>query len=275
MATIMDQATAIYVFVDDYLKAHPDIAGWRDSPNDLPAFSDAEVLTLGLMQGCLGVATLKQTYDLMIDNYGSAFPQHCGYKQWIERLHALSAVIGHLFQASRNDSACHFYLIDSKPIAICKPIRHGRVRLLREEGAYWGKSSTGWFFGFKLHVLFNFSGSVESLVLTPGNIDDRDPGLALAWAVEGGIAVADWGYNGRELADLLAEEADLLLITPDVAGLHRPLLSSLREAIETLFSQLWNKFIDRVFSRSWRGLWNTLKLKVLHYNLSQLGVIPA
>jgi hypothetical protein len=275
MATIMDKATAVYVFVDDYLKAHPALAGWRSSPHDQPAFSDAEVITLALMQGCLGVATLKETYDLMINHYACAFPQHCGYKQWIERLHALSAVLGHWFQASRNDHPCHFYLIDSKPIPVCKPIRHGRVRLLREEGAYWGKTRAGWFFGFKLHVLFNHSGLVESLMLTPANVDDRDPALALAWSVEGGLAFGDVGYNGRELADLLAEQADLLLITPDVAGPHRALLSSLRERIETLFSQLWRKFIDRVFSRSWRGLWNTLKLKLIHYNLSQLGIIPA
>ena len=31
-----------------------------------------------------------------------------------------------------------------KPIPLCKPIRHGRVRLLRDEGAYFGKSTTGW-----------------------------------------------------------------------------------------------------------------------------------
>ena len=37
---------------------------------------------------------------------------------------------------------------------------------------------------------------------------------------------------------------------------------------------------DRVFSRSWHGLWNTIKLKMLrynlmlHYNLCQAGVLP-
>jgi len=30
-----------------------------------------------------------------------------------------------------------------------------------------------------------------------------------------------------------------------------------------------------VFSRSWNGLWNTIKLKVLHYNLVHAGVISA
>ncbi len=45
------------------------------------------------------------------------------------------------------------YLIDSFPIPMCQAIRHGRVNLLRDEGAYFGKGTKGWFFGFKLHVL--------------------------------------------------------------------------------------------------------------------------
>ena len=53
------------------------------------------------------------------------------------------------------------------------------------------------------------------------------------------------------------------------------LLAQVRQALETWFSQLWYKFVDRVFSRSWRGLWNTMQLKVLHHNLRQLGVLPA
>ena len=45
------------------------------------------------------------------------------------------------------------YLIDSFPIPMCQAIRHGRVNLLRDDGAYFGKGTKGWFFGFKLHVL--------------------------------------------------------------------------------------------------------------------------
>jgi hypothetical protein len=47
-----------------------------------------------------------------------------------------------------------------------------------------------------------------------------------------------------------------------------------RERIETVFSGLWARFIDRVFSRSWEGLWSTLKLKMLHYNLCLAGILP-
>jgi hypothetical protein len=82
----------------------------------------------------------------------------------------------------------------------------------------------------------------------------RQVALALGWVVEGGIVLADLGYLGREITHLLADEADLLLITPADASEHRALVSTLRERIETLFSQLWTRFIDRVFSCSWHGL---------------------
>jgi hypothetical protein len=45
------------------------------------------------------------------------------------------------------------------------------------------------------------------------------------------------------------------------------------ERVETTFSQLWGRFVDRVFSRSWAGLWTTVKLKLLHYNLAHARIL--
>lgn len=57
--------TEIYCFVDDFLKGHTSLAHWRRPPNDEPSFTDAEVITIALMQSCLGVDPLKQTYYLI------------------------------------------------------------------------------------------------------------------------------------------------------------------------------------------------------------------
>lgn len=54
---------------------------------------------------------------------------------------------------------------------------------------------------------------------------------------------------------------------------QRALISSVRERIETVFSCLWHRFIDRVFSRSWEGLWSAIKVKMLHYNLCNAGIL--
>src|SRR5262249_18367280 len=173
---------------------------WRCSPNAAPTFTDSEVITIGLMQSFLGVASLKQTYQLIASNFATAFPKLCSYQQWLARLHRLSPIIGRLFESARRLSGCRLYLIDSKPIPVCKAIRHGRVRLLRDEGAYFGKSSAGWFFGFKLHTLRDVQGCIIDALLTAGNIDDRGPATALAEAIEGGVVLADLGYTGPELA---------------------------------------------------------------------------
>jgi len=67
------------------------------------------------------------------------------YQQWLARLHALSEVIGRLVGASVpvTGGPRRRYGFDSKPIPVCKPVRQGRVRLLREEGVYFGKTKAG------------------------------------------------------------------------------------------------------------------------------------
>src|SRR4051795_1435293 len=133
MSSIVDQLTELYVFVDDFLTTHPAVAQWRQSPHNTPEFADAEVLRLALLQGCLGVASLQQTYRLVAHNYRSAFPQLCSYPPWIARLQALAAPISALLMATTQIPAQSpaFYLIDAKPLPVCHRLRHGRVRLLR------------------------------------------------------------------------------------------------------------------------------------------------
>jgi transposase len=275
MTTISDQLTEIYVVIDDFLKAHPALLKWRRSPHHSPALTDAEVLTIALMQGSLGAQSLKQTFRLVAANSAGAFPRLCSYQQWLARLHALPGQIGELLAATAGlpEGSPALYQIDAKPIPLCHPLRHWRVRLLREDGARFGKTSKGWFFGFKLHVLRHITGRIVNLVLTPGNWDDRGPATHLALGAGGGIAVGDLGYRGREAAQHLAEEAEMLLLTRADAPGQKFLLSRVRQGVETTFAQLWDKFIDRVFSRSWQGLWNTIQLKVIHYNLRHRGVI--
>jgi hypothetical protein len=281
MGSIEDELTVIYCFVDDFLKAHPDLSNWRRSNNQTPVFADAEVITIALLPSSLGVATLKDAYRVVAGSYRKLFPHLCSYERWIVRLHQLTSLIGRLVRAALRGTELWdtLYLMDSKPIPMCKPIRHGRVRLLSEEGARFGKNSVGWFYGFKLHLAVHYTGAILTAILTPANWNDRDPGLALAWSLGGGVMLADLGYPGEEFEQTLLEEADLLLITPKHGGMkgedRRTLLSSLRERIETTFSGLSRRFIDRVLSRSWEGLWNMIKLKLIHYNLCQAGLLSA
>jgi IS5 family transposase len=273
--SVSDQLLAIYVFVDDYLKENPLVAEWRRSPNSCPAFTDAEVITIALTQGVFGCQTLKKAYLLVSSSFHDAFPNLCCYKEWLRRLHNLTGLVGHLIWAALLPLKESLYLVDGKPIPVCKTIRHGRVRLLREDGAYFGKGSTGWFFGFKLHALVHISGQIVTAILTPGNWPERKLAQALVEPVKGAILLADLGYRSQELEMSLFNDNQMILIHPETCREKRVLISSVRERVETTFSQLWTHFIDRVFSRSWNGLWNTIKLKLVHHNLCKAGIIPA
>ena len=95
-ASVEHQMTEIYCFVDDFLRTHPGLAHWRRSPHAQPQFSDAEVLTPALLQGGLVVATLKQTYRLVAQNWRTAFPALPVYHQWVTRLHLLRPQVSEL-----------------------------------------------------------------------------------------------------------------------------------------------------------------------------------
>src|SRR5215213_9193271 len=92
--------TEIYCFVDDFLKARPALSGWRRSPHAAPRFTDAEVITIALLQADVGTDTLKRTYDLVAKNWRAAFPRLPSYAQWLARLHRLTRHVGALLEAT-------------------------------------------------------------------------------------------------------------------------------------------------------------------------------
>ncbi len=75
-----------------------------------------------------------------------------------------------------------------------------------------GKTSTGWFFGFKLHLVINDRGELLNIQLTPANVDDRQPVPHLAHTLFGKL-FGDKGYISQPLHDLLQQTLGLDLIT--------------------------------------------------------------
>ncbi|WP_279304727.1 IS982 family transposase [Salinibacter ruber] len=253
---------------------------WR-SNNDDPDFTDAEVITIALTEGYFQTDTLKRTYQLVSKNAPEAFPKQPGYKQWIRRLNKLTDLVGRLVRAvalkAMATNLKRLYVVDSLPIPLCQPIRHGRVRLPGEDGAYFGRSAKGWFFGFQIHALIHQpTGVVLTAMLLPGNWDDRRAVRALALSTGGGVLLGDQGYSGKETFDWPCGQAQTLRVMPsdeDREGLSA--ISQVRQRIESSFSSLWRRFADRVYSRSWRGPQASLLLKILNFNMDRAGIVAA
>lgn len=277
MLSIKEQLTVLYVTIADFFDKNPNMAKWRESNNNKPKFTDAEVLTIAMMQSYFRTPTLKRTFELVLANDPRAFPQCCSYKQFIARLNQLSRQLGAMIReiAEKYAEGWQFYLLDSQPIPMCHPVRNGRVLLLRDEGAYFGKTKKGWFFGFKLHIIVTADGLIINSIFTPGNFDDRDAATALIETVDAGsVCLGDRGYRRPELQEELFDEESVLLITRLDAGYDKQvLLCSVRERVETTFSELWQRFNTQVYSRSWLGLWTSMLLKMFDHSLSQVGII--
>lgn len=109
-----------------------------------------------------------------------------------------------------------------------------------------GKTSTGWFFGFKLHLVVNDRGELLEIFFTPGNVDDRKPVPRLARKLFGKL-FGDKGYISKELAQTLQRMFNVQLITKlrsnmknQLMSLSDRLLLRRRSIIETIIDQLKN-----------------------------------
>ncbi len=109
-----------------------------------------------------------------------------------------------------------------------------------------GKTSTGWFFGFKLHLVFNDRGEILSTTLTAGNVDDRKPVSDLVKMLFGKL-FGDKGYLSQPLFEELYQTFGIQLITKIKSNMQNrlmdfsdKLLLRKRAIVETIIDQLKN-----------------------------------
>jgi hypothetical protein len=134
--------------------------------------------------------------------------------------------------------------LDSTSLEVCDPKRINGHRVFATD-ARRGKTSMGWFFGFKLHLAVNDRGDLLACCLTPGNIDDRTPVPQLVKRLRGKV-FGDRGYISAPLTQLLFEQG-LHLITRlrknmknHLMHLSDKLLLRKRATIESIIDQLKN-----------------------------------
>jgi hypothetical protein len=138
--------------------------------------------------------------------------------------------------------------VDSTPLEVCHPARIGQHRVFAAT-AQRGKTSVGWFYGFKLHLIVNDRGELLSFCLTPGNVDDRQPVPQLAQQARRlfGKLFGDKGYISQALVEQLIVDHRVHLVTRLRKNMRNrlmevadKLLLRKRAIIETINDQLKN-----------------------------------
>lgn len=131
------------------------------------------------------------------------FPKTVSYNRFVELMKAATLPMAIFMKTCYLGEGTGISFIDSTPIRVCKNKRIKR-NIVFEGLAQVGKSTMGYFFGFKLHIVINDKGELLNFAITPGNTDDREPlkNKSFIKALKGKL-YADKGYISSQLTQVL------------------------------------------------------------------------
>jgi hypothetical protein len=272
-------ATALYVTVDDLLAAHPERVPARPRVGIAPRISDAELVTLAVIQALLGFTSEDRFLRHARARLLPMFPQLPGQSGYNKRLRKLAAtmawLIGELAAQTRvvDDSV---WVVDSTPVECGR----SRETQKRSDLAGWAEygycaSHSRFFWGLRLHLVTTLHGLPLGWALTGAKADERETFAhivantpALSTRRHGRrIVLADKAYYGRAFdADLAAGGIEIL--RPPRRGEHpRPgqrLLRPLRQIIESVNETLKGQLdLERHGGKTIAGVCTRITQRVL------------
>lgn len=176
----------------------------------------------------------------------SEFPGLVSYSRFVELIPAVMPLML-CYLLSRMGQTRGVAFLDSTPIAVCHNKRIFQHKVF-EGHAERGKSTLGYFFGFKLHLVVNDQGELLAFRLTPANVDDRKPVPELVKRLWGKL-FGDKGYVSQKLFEQLFAQGIQFFTPPKkskkqqqtrLIPLMDRLLARKRSIIETINDQLKN-----------------------------------
>jgi hypothetical protein len=239
----------LFCDVDDFCSA---ITGWTESqllgrarkPGPKPKLSASEIMTLIINFHQSRYRDFKAYYTKhVMKQLRSEFPDLVSYHRFVE-LMPMALLPLCLYLHTRLGPVTGISFVDATPLPVCHNRRIERHKVFAGLAAR-GKTSMGWFFGFKLHLVVSDQGELLAFYLTAGNVDDRKPVPKLAKRLFGKL-FGDKGYISQPLVDQLFQR-NVQLITGvrknmknRLLPLRDKLLLRKRALIETINDQLKN-----------------------------------
>ena len=238
----------IFCDIDDYCKEFYQkqleylLANFNRKRLRLCRMSSSEIMTILILFHLSHYRTFKDFYhECVIRHLKSYFPQLVSYNRFLELKSYVIPILA-VYMKHKSGAETGMYYIDSTTLKVCRNQRIHRHKVFNKVASK-GKSSMGWFFGFKLHLVINHKGEIMSFCLTPGNIDDRKPMETLFKNLKG-TACGDKGYISKSKAQTLFENG-LNFVTKTKANMKKIVRSNFekyllaqRSIVETVIEQL-------------------------------------
>lgn len=209
-----------------------------------PELSESEMMTVLILFHYSCYRNFKGFYNKKVrQTMQKEFPKLVSYNRFIQLMpRIVMPMIA--FMNSIKGKSTGISFMDSTTLTVCHKRRINRNKVFKNL-AQRGRTTMGWFFGFKLHLIVNHLGEIISFQITQGNVDDRAPVPKMTQNVQGKI-FADKGYISQPLFKNLFEKGAQLItnIKSNMKNRLLPLMDRImlkkRFIIETINNQLKN-----------------------------------
>ena len=193
---------------DDLLKASPQLAPYRPEAGIAPQLSDAELVTLSMMQALPGFTSEARWIRHARSHLRHLFPYLPGQPGYNKRLRKATGLIQQVMRLLAVDT---MLWSDDVWVADSTPVECGRSRetVKRSGLAGWAEygycaSHSRFFWGLRLHLVCTLHGLPVVFALTGAKADERETLLAM-FEVEPGLVtdragqtlIGDKNYFGR------------------------------------------------------------------------------
>lgn len=259
----------IYCFVDDFIKGifnNIKYALARPNHNTPPTkkhnLSIAEIVALCIFRFFTGHRNWKDFYRHIKTYHSKDFPNLPNYQNFICAVNNLSGFAAILTQGfmhifKNGTSVDDLKFVDSTRLRVCDIKREFSHRVAKNI-ATKSKSTMGWFYGFRLHIISNELLQILSFKIATATVDER-VALEMMWKDIFGMIIADAGYIGKNWKDkatslgknLFAAVRENMKKIMTEAQHH---LFNLRQKVEVVFSVLKLRFgLETTLPRSELG----------------------
>ena len=221
--------------------------------------------------------TFKHFYQKHICVYYRAeFPRLVSYSRFVQLKKEVLRLL--MFYLSTHAGTCSgISFVDSTRLRVCDNKRISSHKVFAGKISERGKTSMGWFYGFKLHLIINDTGDILDVALTPGNIDDRRPlwGLNPDTPLHGSL-YGDRGYISKDLREKLHKQGiDLVYkvrknMDPLDVSVSDEVLLKKRVLVESVIKELKTQTVlEHSRHRSFENFYVNVFSALIAYQLSE------
>lgn len=216
-----DKLIQIFCLADDFCNEYAKIIEQHSLQKPLkgrrvpePSLGISEIMTIEILYHLSGSKCFKYFYkQIALASLKPYFPGLVSYNRFVELKPRINLYLFAFINICLLGQATGVSYIDSTKLVVCHNLRIKSNKVFKGI-AKRGKTSTGWFYGLKLHLIINHLGEIISIWLTPGNVADNDKELVLKMCHRlHGKLFGDKGYISSKLFGELFEKGIQMFTT--------------------------------------------------------------